>query len=77
MRNKCVWCSKISENKLGERVRLFSMDLNSVQISEHYHLNLNTVNCYLTTMQVCIAEFCEVASPIGDKVKIWIQWISL
>jgi len=70
MRNKYVKRSKISEKKFREIVRLFSLDLDAVQISELSHLNRNTVNRYLIGMRVRIAEFCELESPIAGEVEI-------
>ncbi|MBT7519113.1 MAG: IS1595 family transposase, partial [Candidatus Marinimicrobia bacterium] len=47
MRNKYVRRSHISEKKFRQLVKLFSLDLDAIQISELSHLNRNTVNRYL------------------------------
>ena len=70
MRNKYVKRSRISEKKFRQLVKLFSLDLDAVQISELSHLNRNTVNRYLKTMRTRIAEFCEVESPFNGEVEI-------
>ncbi len=70
MRNKYVKRSRISEKKFRQLVKLFSLDLDAVQISELSHLNRNTVNRYLKAMRNRIAEFCEVESPFNGEVEI-------
>tara|TARA_B100000315_G_scaffold260713_1_gene324322 strand:- start:8187 stop:8792 length:606 start_codon:yes stop_codon:yes gene_type:complete len=70
MRNKYVNRSRISEKKFRQLVKLFSLDLDAVQISELSHLNRNTVNRYLKAMRIRIAEFCEVESPLNSEVEI-------
>ena len=70
MRNKYVKRSRISEKKFRQLVKLFSLDLDAVQISELSHLNRNTVNRYLKAIRNRIAEFCEVESPFNGEVEI-------
>ena len=70
MRNKYVKRSRISEKKFRQLVKLFSLDLDAVQISELSHLNRNTVNRYLKAIRTRIAEFCEVESPFNGEVEI-------
>ena len=70
MRNKYVKRSHISEKKFRQLVKLFSLDLDAVQISEICHLNRNTVNRYLNAIRTRIAEFCEVESPVNGEVEI-------
>jgi len=70
MRNKYVKRSRISEKKFRQLVKLFSLDLDAVQISELAHLNRNTVNRYLKAMRNRIAGFCEVESPFNGEVEI-------
>ena len=64
MRNKYAKRSRISEKKFRQLVKLFSLDLDAVQISELSHLNRNTINRYLAAMRNRIAEFCELESPL-------------
>lgn len=70
MRNKYVKRSRISEKKFRQLVKLFSLDLDAIQISELSHLNRNTVNRYLKAIRTKIAEFCEVESPFNGEVEI-------
>jgi transposase len=70
MRNKYVKRSRISEKKFRQLVKLFSLDLDAVQISVLSHLNRNTVNRYLKVLRIRIAEFCEVESPLNGEVEI-------
>ncbi len=70
MRNKYVKRSRISEKKFRQLVKLFSLDLDAVQISELSYLNRNTVNRYLQAIRTRIAEFCEVESPFNGEVEI-------
>ncbi len=70
MRNKYVKRSHISEKKFRQLVKLFSLDLDAVQISELSHLNRNTVNRYLKSIQIRIAELCEIESPLSGEVEI-------
>ena len=70
MRNKYVKRSHISEKKFRQLVKLFSLDLNAVQISELSHLNRNTVNRYLKAIRARIAEVCETESPLSGEVEI-------
>lgn len=63
-KNRYVNRSKISEAKFRQIVKLFSIDLNAMQIAEIVGLNRNTINRYLTGIRERIAEFCEQTSPI-------------
>jgi len=70
MRNKYVKRSRISDKKFRQLVKLFSLDLDAVQISELSHLNRNTINRYLKVLRTRIAEFCEVESPFNGEIEI-------
>ena len=61
---------KIFEKKFRKLVRLFLLDHDVVQISELAGLNRNTVNRNMSVMRGCIAEFCELESPLGGGVEI-------
>ena len=80
MRNKYVRRSHISDlpdyviqagKKFRQLVKLFSLDLDAVQISELSHFNRNIVNRYLKAFRIKIAELCEIESPIGGEVEIY------
>ena len=70
MINRYVKRSRISEKKFRQLIKLFSLDLDAVQISELSHLNRNTVNRYLAAIRTRIAEFCELESPLKGEVEI-------
>ena len=70
MRNRYVKRSRISEKKFRQLVKLFSLDLDAVQISALSHLNRNTINRYLAAMRNRIAEFCELESHLKGEVEI-------
>ncbi len=69
-KNKYVNRSKISEAKFRQIVKLFSLDLNAVQIAEITGLNRNTVNRYLHGIRVRIAEYCETFSPFCGEIEV-------
>ena len=69
-KNKYVNRSKISEAKFRQIVKLFSLDLNAVQIAEITNLNRNTVNRYLLGIRVRIAEYCELLSPFSGEIEV-------
>lgn len=70
LKNKYANRSKISEKKLRELVRLFSLDIGATNIAELTGLNRNTVNRYLDEIRVKIAEFCEEESPVSGEVEV-------
>lgn len=47
MNNKYIKNAKISEDKFRQLLKLFSVDLDAIQISEIIGLSRNTVNRYL------------------------------
>ena len=51
-------------------VRLFTLNLDAVQISKLTYLNRNIVNRYLRALRTRIAETCEVESPFSGEVEI-------
>jgi len=69
-KNKYVNRSKISEAKFREIIKLFCIDLVSVQISKLTGLNRNTTNRYLTAIRSRIAEYCEEASPLSGHIEV-------
>ena len=62
--------SKISEAKIRQIVKLFSIDLTASQIAEITDLNRNTVNRYLTALRERIASFCHEESPVSGEVEV-------
>lgn len=69
-KNKYSLRSKISEAKIRQIVRLFTVDLNASQIAAVTGLNRNTINRYLTALRERIALFCEMESPINGVVEV-------
>jgi len=75
MRNRYVKRFRISEKKFRQYVKLFSLDLDAVQISELSHLNRNTVNRDLKARRIRIVCFCEIESPFnGEVVQVKSGW---
>jgi transposase-like protein len=70
VKNKYVNRSKISEKKFREIIRLFSLDLDALQIASITDLNRNTVNRYLKEIRRKIVEYCKQSSPLCGEVEI-------
>ena len=70
VKNKYANRSKISEKKIRQIVKLFSIDLDASQITKISGLNRNTINRYLTGIRKRIAEFCESQSPFSGEVEV-------
>ena len=70
VKNKYANRSKISEGKIRQIVKLFSIDLDASQIAKISGLNRNTINRYLTGIRKRIAEFCERQSPFSGEVEV-------
>ncbi len=62
--------SRISQRKIRRILRLFSVDINAVQIAELTGLNRNTVNRYLRIIRQMIAQYCEEQSPFSGVVEV-------
>ena len=60
MKNKYAYRSRISEAKIRQLVKLFSVDLTASQIAELSGVNRNTVNRYVTAFRERIARYCEI-----------------
>lgn len=70
LKNKYANRSKISESKIRQIVKLFSLDLNASQITKIAGLNRNTINRYLVEIRKQIADFCERQSPFSGEVEV-------
>jgi transposase-like protein len=68
--NKYIKRSRISEAKLREFIRFFSLDLDAHKIAFLTGLNRNTVNRYLLLLRKRIAEFCEQSSPFHGEIEV-------
>ena len=62
--------SRISEAKIRQLVKLFSVDLTASQIAELSGVNRNTVNRYVTAFRERIARYCEAESPVKGEVEV-------
>ena len=62
--------SKISEAKIRQIVKLFSIDLTASQIAEITDLNRNTINRHLKALRERIAFFCQEESPVKGEVEV-------
>lgn len=69
-KNKYSKRSKISEAKIRQIVKLFSIDLTASQIAEITGLNRNTINRHLTALRERIASFCQEESPVSGEVEV-------
>ena len=70
LKNKYANRSKISEKKIRQIVKLFSLDLDASQITNISGLNRNTVNRYLTEIRTRISEYCQTQSPFIGEVEV-------
>ena len=70
MKNRYSKNAKISEAKIRQIVRLFSVDLNALQIAAVAGINRNTVNRLLAHLRGCIAAFCEQESPVSGEIEV-------
>lgn len=70
MQNKYCYRSRISEAKIRQIVKLFSIDLDASQIAEISGLNRNTVNRYLAAIKERTAAYCEPISPVKGVVEV-------
>ena len=68
--NKYSKRSKISEAKIRQIVKLFTIDLTASQIAEITGLNRNTINRHLTALRERIASFCQEESPVSGEVEV-------
>ena len=68
-KNKYANRSKISERKIRQIVKMFSLDLDASQITKISGLNRKTINRYLTEIRKRITEYCERQSPFYGEVE--------
>jgi transposase len=70
VKNKYANRSKISEKKIRQIIKLFSLDLDASQIRKISGLNRNTINRYLTEIRIRISEYCQLQSPFSGEVEV-------
>ena len=70
MHNKYLYRSRVSEVKFREIIKLFSVDLNAIQISELSHISRNSINKILYALRVRIAALCESEKPFKGEIEV-------
>ena len=70
LKNRYANRSKISEKKIRQIVKLFSLDLDASQIAKLTALNRNTINRYLTEIRARISDYCNNQSPFSGEVEL-------
>ncbi len=70
MKNRYIIRSRISEKKFRVLVRLFSLDLNAVQIAQISGLSRLTINCYLRALRQRMAAWCDAALPVAGEIEV-------
>ncbi len=70
LKNKYANRSRISESKIRQIVKLFSLDLDASQIAKITGLNRNTINRYLSEIRARISEHCMTQSPFSGEVEV-------
>ena len=70
LKNKYANRSKITEAKIRQIVKLFSLDLDASQIAKITGLNRNTINRYLSEIRKRISEYCQLQSPFSGEIEV-------
>jgi len=70
MKNEYVYCSRISEKKFREILRLFSLDLEANQTAKIVGLSRNTINKYYKTFRERIVMICNQNSPLSGEIEV-------
>jgi len=70
MPNCYIFHSRISEAKFRQIVRLFSLDLNAVQIAALTGLSRVSINRHLAALRRRIAWHCDQAEPMSGEIEV-------
>ena len=70
MVNKYFYRSRISESKFRQIIKLYSQDLQAVQISNLTRVSRVTINNVLQGVRQRIAKFCEAESPFMGEIEV-------
>jgi len=70
VKNRYISHAHISERKFRRILRLFSLDLNAIQIADLTRTSRNSINRYLTALRERMAWLCEQAAPMGGEVEV-------
>ena len=68
--NHYFYRSRISDKKIREIVRYFSLDIEVSKISKLTNLSRNTVNTYVNKMRVKISNYCEVKTEFKGEIEL-------
>jgi len=66
MQNKYIYCSKISEKKFREILRLFCFDIEAIKVKELTNISRQTINIIFGKIRERIAEYCEENNPLEN-----------
>ena len=71
MKNKYIKVTHISERKIREIIRLFSLDVEAKKTAELTGVSRQTINKFYNVFRERIAEFCEAESPfVNGEVEL-------
>jgi len=70
MKNRYIFHAHISERKFRRILRLFSLDLNAMQIADLTRVSRNSINRYLTALRERMAWLCEQAAPMRGEIEV-------
>ena len=70
MNNKYAIRSRISEAKLREIIKYFSLDLEATKIALLTGLSRQTINKYLKAIRQRILEHCQKESPFSGEIEV-------
>ena len=66
MKNKYIKVTHISERKIREIIRFFSLDIEAKKTAELTGISRPTMNKFYRIFRERIAELCEVESPFTN-----------
>ena len=69
-KNHYFYRSRISDKKIREIVRYFSLDIEVSKISKLTNLSRNTVNIYINKIRVKISNYCEVKTEFKGEIEL-------
>jgi len=70
VKNRYIFHAHISERKFRRILRLFSLDLNAIQIADLTRISRNSINRYLHLLRERMAWLCEQAAPMCGEIEV-------
>jgi len=70
VKNRYIFHAHISERKFRRILRLFSLDLNAIQIADFTRISRNSINRYLHLLRERMAQLCERAVPMRGEIEV-------